>query len=169
MISVRPARESDGHELARIDLATWTDSVSPAPPPAAPSGYDFFGDRIGPGDVLVAEMDGVMAGWVKVRCPTALPSHVHVLEIGGLAVDPSLQGAGVGQRLVEAAVGESVRRGARKLTLRVLAPNMGARRLYERCGFVVEGVLREEFLLGGQYVDDVLMAHYLATVSPPCG
>jgi RimJ/RimL family protein N-acetyltransferase len=42
--------------------------------------------------------------------------------------------------------------------LRVLAPNHSARRLYESCGFVVEGTLRAEFLLEGEEVDDVLMA-----------
>ena len=40
--------------------------------------------------------------------------------------------------------------------------NPGARRLYERAGFVVEGVLRGEFVLDGVPVDDVLMARYLA-------
>ena len=46
-------------------------------------------------------------------------------------------------------------------TLRVLGPNATARALYERAGFVVEGVLREEFHLDGRYVDDVLMARDL--------
>jgi len=64
----------------------------------------------------------------------------------------------VGRALVEAAKWEAHRRGATKLTLRVLAPNTGARRLYEACGFVVEGVLVGEFLLDGRPVDDVLMA-----------
>ena len=36
-----------------------------------------------------------------------------------------------------------------------------ARRLYEACGFVVEGVLREEFLLDGRYADDLFLAHHL--------
>ncbi|EOD64089.1 GNAT family N-acetyltransferase, partial [Amycolatopsis vancoresmycina] len=65
-------------------------------------------------------------------------------------------------RLVEAAVAEARRRGARKVTLRVLGPNAGARRVYERCGFVVEGVLRGEFRIDGADVDDVLMARSLA-------
>ena len=46
----------------------------------------------------------------------------------------------------------------RPLTLRVLGRNERARALYSALGFVVEGILREEFLLDGQYVDDVLMA-----------
>jgi ribosomal protein S18 acetylase RimI-like enzyme len=95
-----------------------------------------------------------------------MPSHAHVLEIGGLAVDPVRQGAGVGRRLVEAAVQECRRRGARKVTLRVLGPNTAARRLYDSCGFQVEGVLREEFLLEDRYVDDVLMARQLVVPVP---
>jgi len=33
-----------------------------------------------------------------------------------------------------------------------------AKGLYESCGFAVEGVLEDEFLLSGRLVDDVLMA-----------
>lgn len=157
---VRVASDSDGPALARIDLATWTPAVSPAPAPSTHA-YQFFNDRTVPGNVLVAEVDGHVAGWVKVRSPTPLMSHAHVLEIGGLAVDPDRQGAGVGHHLVEAAVQECRRRGARKVTLRVLGPNAVARRLYERCGFRAEGVLKDEFLLEGRYVDDVLMARQL--------
>ena len=40
----------------------------------------------------------------------------------------------------------------------MLTRNEAALRLYERCGFVVEGVLRGEFFLDGVYVDDLLMA-----------
>ena len=42
-------------------------------------------------------------------------------------------------------------------------------RLYESCGFTVEGVLREEFFLGERYVNDVLMACMLAAVIGPRG
>ena len=135
VIEVRLASDSDGPSLARIDLATWTPAVSPAPPPADPTAYRFFNDRTLPSEVFVAELYDELAGWVKVQSPTSMPSHAHVLEIGGLAVDPVRQGAGVGRRLVEAAVQECRRRGARKVTLRVLGPNTAARLLYDRCGF----------------------------------
>lgn len=111
--------------------------------------------------MLVAETGGVVSGYAKLGQPSPLPSHAHVLELGGLAVGPSHQRAGVGRRLVEAAVQEARSRGARKLSLRVLGPNTGARRLYASCGFVVEGVLAAEFLLDGHYLDDILMARDL--------
>jgi ribosomal protein S18 acetylase RimI-like enzyme len=143
----------------RIDRATWTTATSPSPSPA--DGAPFFGARTAPGDVLVAEVEGAVAGYISIRPATELQASSHVQHVTGLAVDPALQGRGVGRSLVEAAVAEAGRRGARRLTLRVLGPNTAARRLYESCGFVVEGVLRGEFHLDGEDIDDILMARTL--------
>jgi ribosomal protein S18 acetylase RimI-like enzyme len=162
MTEVRAARAEDDEQLVRIDAATWTAAVSPAPAP--PAGTPFFDERRRPADVLVVEVDGSVAGYAKLGQQIPLPSHEHVLEIDGLAVDPAHHRSGVGRRLVEAATEEARRRGARKLSLRVLGPNTAARRLYEGCGFSVEGILHAEFLLDGQYVDDVLMARDLRVV-----
>lgn len=159
MIAVRWAQADDDAELVAIDEATWTAAVSPAPRPRA--GTTFFDDRTSPADVLVAESDGVVAGYAAIGNSLPVPSHKHVLELRGLAVAPAAGGRGVGRRLVDAVVAEARARGARKVTLRVLGPNTVARRLYVRCGFEVEGLLQAEFLLDGQYVDDVLMAHQL--------
>jgi ribosomal protein S18 acetylase RimI-like enzyme len=159
-MTIRQARLEDEPKLRDIDAATWTADVSPAPPP--PADAAFFGARTAPSDVLVAETGGVIAGYAALGQSVPLTSHAHVLEIRGLAVHPAHQRRGVGRRLVEACIGQARSRGARKLSLRVLGGNAGARRLYESCGFTAEGVLREEFFLGGLYVDDVLMACRLA-------
>lgn len=159
MIEVRTARADDEAALVAIDDLTWTAATSPAPLPDGPR--VFFGERLDPADALVADVDGTVAGYATLRNVIPSPSHAHVLEINGVAVHPDASGRGAGRRLVEAAVEEARSRGARKVTLRVLGSNAVARRLYERCGFVEEGVLREEFLLDGHYVDDVLMARYL--------
>lgn len=159
MITVRPARPDDEQALGRVDALTWTSDVSPSPTTEADR--PFFGPGTAIDDVLVAEDDGSVVGYVKVHQPLPLPSHAHVLEIGGLAVDPERQRVGAGRALVDAAVGLARARGARKLSLRVLGPNAPARALYEASGFRVEGVLVDEFFLAGRYVDDVLMARDL--------
>lgn len=130
--------------------------LSPAPSPAPDK--RFFGPDDPPEDVLLAVVDDQVAGYIKLGPVTPLAANAHVLGIKGLAVDPARRGQGLGRRLVAAAIREAGARGARRLTLRVLAPNTPARGLYEACGFRVEGVLREEFRLEGRYVDDVLMA-----------
>ena len=156
---MRRARPEDDAALALVDALTWTSAVSPAGPRTG--SVSFFGESTTPADVLVAEREGDVVGYVLVRQAIPLPSHVHVLQVDGLAVHPEHQGRGAGRALVEAAVEEARSRGARKLSLRVLAPNTAAQRLYASCGFEVEGVLREEFVLDGQLVDDVLMARRL--------
>lgn len=155
-LTIRLGRPDDESALSRIDRATWSDLSSPAPPPDASK--PFFSLRTRPEDVLVAERDGTILGWAKIEHPTPFASTDHVWTITGLAVDPAAQGSGVGRALVEALADEARTRGARRLTLRVFAPNEVARRLYERCGFEVEGVLRGEFKAGDEYVDDLLMA-----------
>jgi ribosomal protein S18 acetylase RimI-like enzyme len=165
--AIRQARPDDEPELRDIDAATWTAGVSPAPPPSA--GAAFFGGRIAPADVLVAVTGGVIAGYAALGQSPSLASRSHVLEIRGLAVHPARQRRGAGRQLVQACIEQARSRGARKLSLRVLGGNVAARRLYESCGFTVEGVLREEFFLGGRYVDDVLMARMLDAAAGPGG
>ena len=157
-LRIRPASVADDDALRRLDLVT----ADPGTYVAAPDpGQPFFaGTR--PADVLVAVVGEEVVGYVKVRPPTPLPSNAHVQQIQGLAVAPTARRRGVGAALLAAAEQEARRRGARKLSLRVLASNAGARRLYDASGFAVEGVLREEFRLDdGSYTDDVAMAKRL--------
>ena len=157
MIDVRRATSADERALATLDRATWTTLTSPAPPPPEPD-WSFFSEKVDIRDVLVAELDGEVAGYVRLGPATPLAASDHVLMIRGIAVDPAFQRRGVGRALMDAAAAEARARGARRLTLRVLAHNEGAVRLYEQCGFEVEGVMRGEFFLDGNYVDDMLMA-----------
>ncbi|MFE0425648.1 GNAT family N-acetyltransferase [Streptomyces sp. NPDC058953] len=159
---IRPARTEDGDALARLDRDTWSPlhAVSPEPqPPYAP----FFDATHLPGHFLVADEDGTgePLGYIRLVPPTPLPCNRHVRQIQGLAVAESARGRGVGRALLRAAYDEARGQGAVRITLRVLGHNAPARALYESEGFVVEGVLREEFLIGGAYVDDVLMGRRL--------
>lgn len=155
-MTIRPASEDDDAALSALDRATWSWDVTPAP--RWPEGRSFFAADARPEDVIVAVAGGAVAGYVRLAPSLPLESNRHVLEVRGLAVDPAAQRGGIGRLLLRAAAEHASARGARRLTLRVLAPNTAARALYESCGFEVEGVLRGEFLLEGRYVDDVLMA-----------
>ncbi|MCL6732588.1 GNAT family N-acetyltransferase [Streptomyces neyagawaensis] len=157
---IRVATSDDEDALARLDRATWSTLHSVQERPRQPY-KPFFDDRFGPGDHLVAELGGDVVGYLRLGRPTSLDCNAHVRQIQGLAVAEEARGAGVGRALVRAALEEARSRGARRLTLRVLGHNTPARKLYESEGFVVEGVLPEEFLLDGAYVDDVLMGVHL--------
>jgi ribosomal protein S18 acetylase RimI-like enzyme len=155
---VRPATRDDEAALVKIDDLTvsWQNSPAKHVP-----GSPFFNARTTPDQVWVAVEDGVVAGYVKLRPPTPLPSNAHILEVQGLAVHPSFQRRGLARTLLSAAIAEAERRGAKQLRLRVLGSNAAARALYASCGFDVVGVLPGEFLLDGRYVDDVIMSRAL--------
>ncbi|MGA5816391.1 GNAT family N-acetyltransferase [Kitasatospora sp. NPDC094028] len=156
---IRPARPEDERELAALDRAAWStlSDVSPAPRETD----TVFDERHRPEHYLLALLGGRIVGYVRQVPATRLASNGHVRQIQGLAVDAAVRGRGVGRRLVEEACEAARAEGARKLSLRVLGWNAPARRLYESCGFVVEGSLAEEFLIDGRYVDDVWMARRL--------
>ena len=81
--------------------------------------------------------------------------------IHGFRVAPEFRGQGLGRALLDEAGRTVLARGGRKLSLRVLASNRRARAVYAAAGFVVEGVLRQEFIIDGVPVDDLLLARHL--------
>jgi len=153
---VRPAQTADDAALAGLDRQCWSALANVVPA----RGFDmpFFGHGQSPEDILVATRQGVVVGWVKLVPPTPLASNAHVQQLQGLGVHPAQRGKGIARALVSAALDLARSREARKVCLRVLATNQPAQALYQSVGFTVEGVLVDEFFLGGQYVDDILMA-----------
>jgi ribosomal protein S18 acetylase RimI-like enzyme len=156
---IRPARIEDGEALNLLERETWSSLHAVTPPPEP--GQPFFDERHPASDLLVAELDGEVVGYVRVARPTPLAVNAHVLQIQGLVLAERARGRGLGKALMRAAEDEARRRGARRLTLRVLGHNAPARALYASLGYAVEGVLPEEMLLDGEYVDDVLMGRFL--------
>ena len=127
----------------------------------------FFGAHDDPSRTLVAERDGRLVGYARTVAPTPLPENAHVWTVEGFAVHPAERGHGLAPTLLEAVLAQAAQAGVHKVSLRVLATNPRARRVYERAGFTVEGVLRDEFVLDGVFVDDVLMARRVATEPVP--
>ncbi|QKW19278.1 GNAT family N-acetyltransferase [Kitasatospora sp. NA04385] len=158
-VIIRPARDEDEPAIRAVDHAVWSplSEVAPRPPQDAP----VFDEAHRPGQYLLAELDGRVVGYVRLVREIPLPSNAHVRQIQGLGVLPEARGRRIGDALLAAACATARADGARRMTLRVLAHNTPARRLYERAGFRVLGVLPEHFLLDGGYADDVWMGREL--------
>jgi ribosomal-protein-alanine acetyltransferase len=75
-------------------------------------------------------------------------------EIATLAVDEPFRGQGIAQHLLEAALHEATRRGAKLMFLEVRPDNIAALHLYEKCGFQKVG-LRKNYYRNGD--DAVVM------------
>ena len=107
--------------------------------------------------VFVAETPAGIVGRLSVaRDPH--PASRHVADLG-LMVAASARRRGVGWALLEQSVEWASTAGVRKLELHVFPHNEPAIRLYERFGFVREGLRRGHYRRSRQYVDAILMAY----------
>jgi RimJ/RimL family protein N-acetyltransferase len=96
------------------------------------------------------------------------PASRHVADLG-LMVATSARRRGVGWALLEQAVEWARPAGVHKLELHVFPHNEPAIRLYERFGFVREGLRRGHYRRGREYVDAILMAYEVTTRSSSSG
>jgi ribosomal protein S18 acetylase RimI-like enzyme len=160
VVRVRAAHARDEAGLASLDAASWT--AESGFPSVMERASGFFTEDSPPEAHLVAEIDGRLVGYIRVKPATRLPENAHVFGVFGLAVAPGGRRQGVATALLGAAEEHARARGGSKLSLRVLSTNTGAQRLYEGLGYEREGVLRGEFIINGRSVDDVLMAKRLA-------
>jgi len=163
-VQVRPARMADQAVLTELDVLAW--SAEAGFPSVFKStqgpGFAFFSASNPPEAHLVAELGGRVVGYIRLKAPSHLPENAHVIQVQGLAVHPDARRRGIAARLLAESEQRLRGQGTKKLTLRVLSTNHAAIRLYERQGYAREGVLIEEFLINGVYVDDVLMAKRLS-------
>jgi ribosomal protein S18 acetylase RimI-like enzyme len=101
------------------------------------------------GRVLVARDGDRLVGHVQVTDT----DRAHVAEVKNMAVDPSVQGRGVGRRLMAAAVELARREGRSSLVVATAAADTGNLRFYQRLGFRLRGVERDAFTPATGYAD----------------
>ena len=104
---------------------------------------------------FVALLGGRVVGWCDAL-PALGQSRSHV-AILGIALLPDARGLGLGARLMQAAINKAWAKGLRRVELTVRADNLRAKRLYERMGFVQEGVARRAFRVDDAFIDSYSM------------
>ncbi|WP_416064068.1 N-acetyltransferase family protein [Rhizobium sp. ZK1] len=105
---------------------------------------------------LVALHGDELVGWCDIR-RHFFPSHAHCGSLG-MGLLPNYRGRGLGRRLIETAIEAAREGGMIRIEFGVHADNARAIRLYERVGFVREGVSRDAFCVDGEYTDVINMA-----------
>ena len=125
-------------------------------PPLAQS-REFVLEIIAKGNpIFVAVVDDKVVGWCDVvRVERPVHAHVGVLGMGLL---PEFRGQGHGRALIKTVLVDAHRVGISRVELTVHADNDRAIALYERVGFVREGVKRYAACIDGCYIDCILMA-----------
>jgi RimJ/RimL family protein N-acetyltransferase len=162
--TLRPARPTDSRGLARLFAAVRSEGRWLVTPPSAvsePSEAFFIGEMIRGEDglALVAEAAAEVIGNVLVSVERSVVSnHVGTLSI---VVADGWRDVGIGSALVRAALAWAAARGLEKVQLAVFPDNDRAIAVYERTGFVREGLRRRQYRGdGGTFRDELLMAWF---------
>ncbi len=128
-----------------------------APPPAAVG--EFVRSNIAQDfPQFVALTTGTVIGWCDV-IPHRSSMFSHCGRLG-MGVRRDYRGRGIGRRLAEATIEKAAGQGLERIELEVFASNAVAIRLYEKLGFVVEGVKKRARKLDGIYDDVVEMVRF---------
>jgi RimJ/RimL family protein N-acetyltransferase len=106
--------------------------------------------------MLVALAGREVVGWCDVR-REFFPSRAHRGTLG-MGLLPEWRGRGVGRRLLEATLAQARRSGFKRIELDVHADNPRAIALYEKAGFVQEGIVRDASLIDSVFRDAIVMA-----------
>lgn len=164
---VRPAKPGD----AKRCLAVVWEATNERPRTLMTSPEEFWSPRQwrkhrrgwdADGVWLVAEVDGTVCSSLGAERGKR-PRERHVAEFG-ITVGAAHRGNGVGRAMLETLEVWAREFGVERIQLRVFDTNARARALYERMGYVEEGVERLAVKFPDEYIDAVRMAKLL--ISP---
>jgi RimJ/RimL family protein N-acetyltransferase len=105
---------------------------------------------------FVALVEGDVVGWCDIQ-RHFFPAHAHRGTLG-IGIIPAHRGHGLGLRLLNAILEKAADAGFVRIELDVHADNARAIALYDKVGFVREGVVRDAVFVDGEYRDAITMA-----------
>src|ERR1700722_15232338 len=121
--------------------------------PPLPQAREF---GMGGGLQFVAAVEDEVVVWCDIQ-RHGFPSRAHRGTLG-MGIVPPCRGHGLGLRLIRATLAQARAAGFVRVELDVHADNARAIALYEKVGFVREGVARDAVFVDGEYCDAINMA-----------
>lgn len=169
LYTVRSAIESDAQELSqlRLQIDGETENLDRERGEAFIDTPGFVRlikvDTESPRNLfLVAVVQDRIVGFSRCQ-GVYLNRFAHKVEFG-VGVLQEFWGCGIGKNLLQESIAWADSNGIKKITLSVLGTNEKAIRLYEKLGFEVEGVLRNDKILAdGKYYNTVMMGRFHET------
>ncbi|WP_088102403.1 GNAT family N-acetyltransferase [Halalkalibacter urbisdiaboli] len=161
IVTLRPVQKSDAYDI--------TDSVSSIVsngafiqkerPRTLEEEYAFIEEMKEKDNMyIVVDVDGSSRGIARViRGELKMKEHTGLFRTW---LHPEAQGKGIGKKLMEYTLEWCRIHQLRKLCLTVFSSNQIAKSLYEKYGFIVEGIQKEQAFLNGEYVDEIFMAYF---------
>ncbi len=105
---------------------------------------------------FVALVRDEVVGWCDITRQD-WPIHAHRGTLG-MGIVPAYRGRGLGRKLINATLAQARKAGFVRIELSVHSDNAHAISLYDKAGFVREGVQRDAVYVDGEYRDAIVMA-----------
>ena len=117
-----------------------------------------FNELIAKKAVYVFEMEHTPVGMFKL-VPQKFRNS-HIVYLGGVAIHPDYKGRKLGEKMLGRAIEMAKMSGFSRVELTVAVVNSRAIQLYEKLGFVNEGILRNYSFLAAEnrYIDEQVMS-----------
>lgn len=103
----------------------------------------------------IAVLNDTVIGWCNIGYPNR-PIYAHVGKLG-IGIIQAYRSQGIGRALMKIAIEKAKAKGLTRIDLSVRSPNKPAIALYEKMGFVHEGVHKNAILMDGVYEDEYSM------------
>lgn len=162
---IRSASPADAEQLAELIADAESSGFMMFDPGERKISADGLGKRIAAMEngtasaILVAERDGELAGYMFIIGNIQERAHHRVyLAIG---IREKSRGQGIGTKLFEGLESWAKERHIRRLELTVMVNNRAGVALYEKRGFIIEGIKKNSLKVEGEYIDEYYMARLL--------
>ncbi|MPM20661.1 L-amino acid N-acetyltransferase AaaT [bioreactor metagenome] len=159
---IRPVKLSDAADIAQLRCMPGVFETTLGHPASRVEQSEKFLAGMGDNSFeFVAEAQGKVIGMGGISIfPGARLRHSAGF---GIMVHKEWQNRGVGTAIMKAVLDMADNwLMLERVELGVFADNVGAIRLYERMGFVVEGRKRHAAIKNGEYADEIIMARLLS-------
>lgn len=106
-------------------------------------------------DYYIIEIEETPIGYFRISNYSKNNNNLYI----GADIHPDYRGKGFGYRAYKKFIPELFKiYNLNKISLEVLSNNEVSISLYDKLGFVVEGIKRQEVLKGSNYVDSIIMS-----------
>lgn len=161
-MQIRPMELEDIEQVVILENQTWDTFNTPAPLPIA-NKDKIIKDFENGTHYLVAEENQDILGVLNYHTYYPFPSGHHVVTFG-IAVSEKMRGQGIGRKLIQTFFDMTKADGYQKVLIHVLSSNEKACTFYEKLGFKQEAILKNQFYLNHNYVDDLIYSYYLEDI-----
>jgi RimJ/RimL family protein N-acetyltransferase len=164
-ILLRPVEEKDAEDIIRHveTIVKAGRYLQKEEPHSLQEEVQFINEVKSKGNMYTAvERSGKVVGIARVlKGELQMKKHTGIFRTW---IHPDSQGLGIGKEVMKYTLSWGQSNNLHKLWLTVFSGNEKAVKVYEKVGFIIEGIQKNQVIIDGQFEDEIFMAYFFETV-----